>query len=223
MQNFGGLYKKLLAVMKECGGIPKNGRNKFHNYDYYLASDVGEAIRKALINNGVLLITSIERVESYQNTSSKGRPVDYVRVTMVFRYVDVDTGEAIEARFEGVGGGVENDDKAIYKAMTGCVKYALMKQFLLGGYDDQEKDDVRESGHDSLSNRLPMVKAMLTKIVKEGGREALDRAWRNLNQDERFALKNNKAFMEDLQRLIAEFEEKIAAAMDTSKDYVDVE
>src|SRR5262249_36706217 len=54
----GKLAGKLTRVMGAISTIPKRGRNEFFNYQYATEADVADAVRKALVAEGVVLIPS---------------------------------------------------------------------------------------------------------------------------------------------------------------------
>src|SRR5215475_15705560 len=53
------LAAKLVRVMGAIGHIPKRGRNEFFGYDYATEADVADAVRTALVAEGVVMIPSI--------------------------------------------------------------------------------------------------------------------------------------------------------------------
>ena len=50
MQN---ISAQMVAVMKECAHVLKNGTNNFHGYKYATSSDVLEKVNAALVQNGI--------------------------------------------------------------------------------------------------------------------------------------------------------------------------
>ena len=61
-----------------------------------------------------------------------------------FTFIDAETGET--ESFTVVGEGQDSGDKAVYKALTGATKYALMKTFLIPTGDDPERDEEEPGG-----------------------------------------------------------------------------
>lgn len=123
----------MLAVMKEVGYVQKDGKNEFHGYKYASEANLISALRPAMIKHGLLFIPSV--LESSQDEHGN------THVRMSFNILD-DQGNTYQ--FFGAGSGNDRSkngnvgDKGIYKAITGCVKYALMKTFLLETGDDPE-------------------------------------------------------------------------------------
>jgi len=116
--------------MDGVGRIPRDGFNKFHNYKYVTESAVMEHVRKGMAEKHVFLLPSVQTCEQITN--------EITRVCIEFRFLDGDTGEEIS--FRGYGDGHDKLDKGVYKAITGAVKYALMKTFLISSGDDPEQD-----------------------------------------------------------------------------------
>lgn len=150
------LHGKLAEVMAEVGRIPKNGYNDFHKYKYVLESDLAEAVRQRLAERGVMLYTSAEEVtrEAFTITSRQGsRETAVTTVRVKFTAADGESGETFE--FWGAGQGEDAGDKGIYKALTGAVKYGLMKLFLIPTGDDPEADSKNDENPGARGNAAP--------------------------------------------------------------------
>ena len=135
------LVGKLAQIMAETPWVEKKGRNAFFNYDYAKESDILDAIRERLAANGIFVFTSIESME-LRETSKKtrdGSPVNLVFVKTRHTFSDGESGETVEV--SGFGSGEDSGDKAIYKAITGAMKYFVSKNFLMSTGDDPERDD----------------------------------------------------------------------------------
>lgn len=133
-----GLHGKLAEVMAEVGRVPKRGRNEFHKYDYATEADIVDAVRGALSSRSVSLVPSVRQVI---------RDGTLTTALMAFQFTDGETGET--ATYEWAGTGDDKGDKGLYKAMTGALKYFLLKTFLLPTGDDPEADtetDKRAAG-----------------------------------------------------------------------------
>lgn len=128
-----GLHSKLAEVMAEVGRVPKRGRNEFHKYDYATEADIVEAVRGALSARGVSLLPSVRQVL---------REGTLTTALMAFSFTDGETGET--STHEWAGTGDDKGDKGLYKAMTGALKYFLLKTFLLPTGDDPEADEATD-------------------------------------------------------------------------------
>lgn len=140
----GGLFKKLLEVQKKVDAIPKRGFNAFHKYHYATEADI-LTVKETLNEHGLIVLpTTLEEETGFRDG---GR--SWARVTLLFRVVDVDSGEEVEARFSGYS--EDNNDKAIYKATTGANKYFYLKFFGIATEDDPERDESPQGKQNVLS------------------------------------------------------------------------
>lgn len=122
--------KKLANVIKSVSGqVKKSGHNSYQNYDYVMESDLLEAVRGELINQSLVITTSVETVK---------REGDITEVRLKHTFIDVDSGETLEVY--SAGQGQDKGDKGVFKAITGANKYFLLKMFQLSGNDDPEND-----------------------------------------------------------------------------------
>jgi hypothetical protein len=125
-------------VMAKVSYVQKGGENKFHGYKYASEADLLEKLRPALIEEGLILIPSVEMV----------RPMDEHGNTVVdMKYEIVHKDGDIwphPVRVSGCGNDRSKNgtvgDKGIYKAMTGANKYLLFKLFQIETGDDPERD-----------------------------------------------------------------------------------
>lgn len=132
--------KKLLNAIKQVGGkVQKTGYNTYSKYKYITESDINEAVLPALMDNGLVLTTS---VDSYEETpSSTDNKNRFATVKLTHTIIDTDSGESLI--FSSVGTGADTLDKAIYKSLTGACKYMMMKLFMISGDSaDPENDGV---------------------------------------------------------------------------------
>ncbi len=140
-----GLASKLSEVMAAVGYVPKNGTNARQGYKFAAASDVADAVRGELAARHVSLVpeTVEHLLHDTRPTSSGGTMfVDTLRVT--WRATDGDSGET--ATWQSVGTGEDSSDKAVYKAMTGALKYGLLLAFQIPTGDDPEADQPQHQG-----------------------------------------------------------------------------
>lgn len=130
---------KLLQITKEIGHIKKSGYNSHQKYQYATEKDILEEVKTACLSAGVAHFCSVieQKVELHD---LKGKPNFLATVVMEHTFVDIESGENISVK--SVGTGIDNQDKAIYKAMTGANKYVLSKTFMIASDDDPENDGV---------------------------------------------------------------------------------
>jgi hypothetical protein len=132
------LVKKLAQGMQQVQYIQKRGHNKFHNYKYATEADVNEKVREELSKQNVIMLPSMKSHDMRETKTKSGNTEYIVCVDMEFKFVDGDTGEELSIQMSGEGQDV--GDKAIYKAISGAQKYALMKVFMIPTGDDPEAD-----------------------------------------------------------------------------------
>lgn len=132
------LFGKMAKVLGAVSRVPKNGYNDFHKYPYVTESDLVDALRKLLAENGIAFFVSVDgEPERIDMGDSRNGPL--TRVKMLAHFGCSETGETFSVSF--YGDGQDKGDKGIYKAYTGAVKYMLMKTFLVSTGDDPEVDD----------------------------------------------------------------------------------
>jgi len=127
---------KIISIMSEIGWIKKEGRNDFHKYNYAKEADVVDRLRTLFIKNRIYpsrlsVIRSASRVEKIGETEYASEQVHFT-----MSLTDADSGETMT--IEAPGTGFDKSDKAVYKAITGAQKYALLKAFLIPTGDDPE-------------------------------------------------------------------------------------
>ena len=133
------LVRKLAEVTAALGRIPKNGFNKFHQYHYVLEADVVEAVRGEYAKRHLVLFPSVVEERTDQRTTKSGGLENLVTLKVDFTIEDGESGEA--RTFTIIGQGQDAGDKGPYKAMTGAVKYAVMKLHDLPTGDEPEAED----------------------------------------------------------------------------------
>lgn len=138
------LASKLAQVMAKVKYIQKRGKNTHFGYTYATEADVADKVREALAELKVAFIPRIlpETIQVTPVETKAGRQI-VLSAVFEFDFVDGDTGETYTVRVPGQG--QDSGDKAAYKALTGAVKYALMKTFLIPTGDDPEEETEEET------------------------------------------------------------------------------
>lgn len=134
-----GIYGKILAVQKAIDSVPKRGFNAFHKYSYATEADI-LTVKERLNEHGLIILPTTLKEE----TGFKPDGKSWASVTLLFRVVDAETGDAVESQFTGYA--EDNFDKAIYKATTGANKYFYLKFFGIATEDDPEREDSPQPG-----------------------------------------------------------------------------
>lgn len=139
------LHRKLAQVMYEADRIPKNGTAPaaMGGFKFVQAGDAADVIRKALAEQKISMIpTSIELIDSAEHLTSSQKAMTTVTVRTTWTLTDGDSGESIV--IQSMGAGADTGDKAIPKAQTNAMKYALLMGFLLSTGDDPEQTDTSD-------------------------------------------------------------------------------
>lgn len=131
------LLTKLVEITAVVERIPKNGHNDKQNYDYALESDIKDVVRKEMSERDLVLISS-ELSRNKSELQGRNGVQQLVTLEVQFTIFDAETGESIQ--FTGFGDGQDFGDKALYKAKTGALKYALTTLFLIPTGDDPETE-----------------------------------------------------------------------------------
>lgn len=138
-----GIYKKLRAIMTDVDYIQKDKTNDFHRYKYASEQAIKEALHKALVEHKVIFTLQAQnpRIVSWQAVNQKGQSVELnaTNVDCTYTFTDIDDGSQVSGAFVGSGSG--RDDKGVYAAITGAIKYILTSTFLIPTGDDPENDD----------------------------------------------------------------------------------
>lgn len=132
------LMHKLVEIMNTIERIPKRGHNNFHDYDYALESDIKDVVRKEMSSRNIIMLSHELSRTSTPVTTKKGSQEQIVTLEVEYTLFDADTGES--TKFVGYGDGQDAGDKAVYKAKTGALKYALTSLFLIPTGDDPETE-----------------------------------------------------------------------------------
>lgn len=132
------LLSKMASITRTISSIPKNGNNT--EYDYVTERDVVNVIRGKLVENNIYVIPSVVDTSTREVSTSDGKKTSIVKVVMSYTFFDMENGSYIRTYYQGEGEDIL--DKGIYKAMTGCQKYALLKTFLIPTGDDPEEKPV---------------------------------------------------------------------------------
>lgn len=128
------LVTKLCKIMAELPELQKTGENTFHKYKYIEEAEVVAKVRPLLAKYKIFIFHSvIEEV----------RLNDITVITVLYTFADGESGEQFSVKQKGYG--ADKQDKGLYKALTGCHKYFLLKQFHLASGDDPELETAKSS------------------------------------------------------------------------------
>ena len=132
------ISKKLVAVMKDCCHVSKNGTNDFHHYDYATAADVLDMVNHSLTSHGIASVVSTSLVDFRDVSTAKGNIEHLATVEISVTLIDSESGESIVIK--ALGSGQDAGDKAIAKSQTMAIKYAYLTSLAIATGDDPEAD-----------------------------------------------------------------------------------
>lgn len=134
------LLNKISKISSEIDKISKAGVNQSQSYKYVRESDVMRIIREKLFEHKVHVLFSTENRKSEREGKAYLETID-----LITTFCDLESDDKIELRFPGSGADYGPGDKAIYMAITGGIKYALLKTFLIETTDDPEYENKEET------------------------------------------------------------------------------
>jgi hypothetical protein len=130
------LAGKFAEVQLAVDRVPRSGHAVVrmkgggeYSYDYPTENDLMAAVRSQLASRNVATFVSWPNVQMHGSLTI---------VHGLMTFVDGDTGERESIEF--VGSGADQGDKGLYKAMTGAMRYAIWKTFLIPTGDEPDSD-----------------------------------------------------------------------------------
>lgn len=158
------LMHKLVEIMNSVERIPKNGHNNHQNYDYAQESDIKDVVRKELAERNVMMIPN-ELSRTTTQIPTKNGSQQLVTLEIEYTLIDADSSETM--KMVGYGDGQDSGDKAVYKAKTGALKYALTSLFMIPTGDDPERPLQPPKNIDK--QQLDSLEALITKVAEMSG------------------------------------------------------
>lgn len=132
------LFAKIAKVMAAVRTLPKDGKNKFDNYDYITGDSAFERVGGAMATAGIVALPSILEVTTTESPSQAGKTILRTVIHGQITLADGETGETWTSDWYGEG--ADRGDKSINKAMTAMMKYYLLRLFMVGSGDDADAE-----------------------------------------------------------------------------------
>ena len=126
------ILKKLNIIASGIDRLRKDGSNDFQKYKYASEKIIKEEFHKRFVENGIVFRVNIIDVTFHTLEKSV---ITIIKVE--YSFIDSTSGESLSGTFFGSARG---DDKGVYIALTGAIKYILTSNFLIPTGDDPEKD-----------------------------------------------------------------------------------
>ena len=152
------LVEKMAEVMAEVGYVQKDATLQAPNYSYTYASAeaVLRKVNSALSERGIAVSGGAELVH-FEMVDSGKKSMAVVNQTLIF------TDGKDSLTVQALGQGMDSGDKAIAKANTTGMKYAVAKAFMISWGDDPEADPATDEDSPALLSWLDEV----AKLKKE--------------------------------------------------------
>lgn len=134
MSEIKNILQKLHAVMKDVSYIQRDGKVDFNprnKYTYATETVIKEKLHAAFVEHGIVFHLD---VADPQKLTDK-----ILTIKCRYSFTDIESCECISGEF--VGSGQCGDEKGIYAAVAGAIKYILTSTFLIPTGDDPEKDN----------------------------------------------------------------------------------
>ena len=153
MSEFNQVIEAVHNVMKDVSFVMRDGENDFHGYRYATERQLLQTLRPAMITHGLVMIPSVDEdpvTDSHGNTS----------IMVTYRLIHT-SGQMLPfaIKMPGCGNDISKSgkigDKGVYKAITGSVKYALFKIFLIPTGDDPEVTNESENDDSPVHAQSP--------------------------------------------------------------------
>ena len=143
-------HAQILAVMRDCRGVPKSGRNNHQGYDYSSEVDILGSVRPAMVKHGLFMFPAQIEVIHDENDGKKRF------MTAIFTYEVRSTKNNHILKIPICVSGQDFGDKAPVKCATMAQKYAVNQLFMLLRGVDPDNDannkfDLRTWASDNLA------------------------------------------------------------------------
>ena len=124
--------KRLVPDLMKC--------EKGNNFRAVSEAAILEVINPVLNENGIFYTVEVkeQKLEIKEAWGSKGKKLQFIATVVVKLNFYTDENEEFVCSTESVGLGIDDNDKAMGKAYTYAVKYALLKLFRLQYGDDPD-------------------------------------------------------------------------------------
>lgn len=158
------VFQVINEIAKQVGWVEKTGNVSYGKtkYDYASEADFLAAIKPLMDRYGLIVYPAKVDVVGVLDGNNT--------ILVTYRFVAVhSTSELNWVDIQTIGQGGSNDDKGMYKAMTGALKYAYRQTFRVGTGDDPEATD---SEGNSTNTSKTWADILVAKLKKDGISEA---------------------------------------------------
>lgn len=172
-----GVRQKLNMILRAMpDDMRPEGNNKHFHYDYWTLDQISGFFRSRFRDLELDLDVDVVEYSTIEHPTKEGRSM-LTTLRVLFTVTDIETGEQVSGH--GLGQGDDPGDKGANKAMSGALKYWLLKRFLVGGEDAEadertdrrdERDERRSSsrGRDDDERRVKIGPSSIEGIQRGG-------------------------------------------------------
>lgn len=122
------LYAALVLAQSKCRYIQMTGVNKDQGYRFASDEDIMKMVNPAMTEAGLVAVPLVHRTTTTERTTKSGSKMLVVDLVSDYLVAHV-SGQSIVV--QAVGSGQDTGDKAVYKAITGSLKYLYRALFAL--------------------------------------------------------------------------------------------
>lgn len=130
------IQQRLVAVMRTCGALGKDGYNQQQNFRFRAVGAVMDHLHPRFAAEGVLVLPNVLEERTEERKTPKGTTLIYRVLRIRFDFVGED-GDLVSVTT--IGEGMDSGDKAANKAQAVALKYALT-QMLMVPYEEVDPD-----------------------------------------------------------------------------------
>jgi len=135
------------AVMNDIGAVGKTQENSFQKYKFRGIDDVMNALYPVLCKHHLFLTPEVQEQKCEIIGGTDGKCKTQMHALLTIKYtMYAEDGSSVSAVV--VGEGLDSSDKAVSKAMSVGMKYALFQMFCI------PTDEMRKSDSDNFSPQL---------------------------------------------------------------------
>lgn len=168
MENIGLIYKKIAEVMQKISAVEKSRNNSQQGYKFRGIDDVYNALHNTLADVGVFTVPTVLNVIDSERSTKNGGVLICKNVKVSYKFYAED-GSFVEAIVQADG--MDSGDKAIYKALAGAHKYALLQVFCIPTEElkDAENDtqELQQKTHVSDEQKMKDYRLLIATAQNE--------------------------------------------------------
>ena len=178
------LQQRMALVKRELveGGISKDSKQKFQNYDYR-GVDQGLGVISALhVKYGInVKVANIRDFKMEQRVDGKGKPVTHMTALYEWGFVNTDDGEDVDYCFS-IGEGMDTGDKSSGKMQSYAYKNMMFYRYeipvkgqTLDDYDPRmdNEDETHEGAVDPHGDMQEQIRKINREITKQSKQQEL--------------------------------------------------